>query len=57
MSAPDDAHALSLLVENDDAYGAITCRIKIDGKTVSEARARGVCHIETDGLGVEQLGS
>ncbi|GAA4576381.1 hypothetical protein [Planotetraspora kaengkrachanensis] len=50
--APDDVHALSLYADAAGADGAITCRIKVDGKTVAESGdSVHSCHVETKGLG------
>ncbi|GAA1290239.1 hypothetical protein Psi02_15810 [Planotetraspora silvatica] len=54
VSVDEDAPTLSLWVQNADAEGTITCRIKVDGKMVREAKSNGpygVCRVETDGLG------
>ncbi|GAA4583639.1 hypothetical protein GCM10023194_21510 [Planotetraspora phitsanulokensis] len=50
--AADDVHALSLYADAAGADGAITCRIKVDGKTVAESGdSVHSCHVETKGLG------
>ncbi|GII33278.1 hypothetical protein [Planotetraspora mira] len=52
-SAEEDVHGLALSVQSDDAHGTVTCRIKVDGKTVGEEKANsfGSCQVEIDGLG------
>ncbi|MGW5259660.1 DUF4190 domain-containing protein [Microbispora sp. NPDC004025] len=54
VTADDDTRTISLWVQNADDKGNVTCRIKVDGKTVREATAKGpygVCRVQVDGLG------
>lgn len=50
----DDVPSVSLWVQNADDKGTVTCRIKVDGKTVREAKSEGpygVCRVQVDSLG------
>ncbi len=54
VTAGDDTPSVSLWVQNADDKGTVTCRIKVDGKTVREAKSEGpygVCRVEVDSLG------
>ncbi|MEV7808611.1 hypothetical protein AB0O28_37230 [Microbispora sp. NPDC088329] len=53
MQAPEDTLTVSLWVQNADTAGVVKCRIKVDGKTVQEAKSNGpygVCRVETGSL-------
>ncbi|MBB2743462.1 UNVERIFIED_ORG: hypothetical protein FHR35_003298 [Microbispora rosea subsp. rosea] len=45
---------VSLWVQNAADHGTVTCRIKVDGKTVRQAKSTGpygVCRVQVNSLG------
>lgn len=54
LRAEESGPLTSLWVQNADDKGSVTCRIKVDGKTLREATSSGpygVCRVQADSLG------